>query len=97
MAGVRVHNWAMSPDGYVAGPESPRDGRRRRGGDDEWIARGEVGIGATVMGRNMFGPIRGPRGMESDQRLNGHWKPRMAWTLASAVERPLLDSIFGPD
>jgi dihydrofolate reductase len=28
--------------------------------DDDWAARGEEGIGATIMGRNMFGPIRGP-------------------------------------
>jgi dihydrofolate reductase len=30
--------------------------------DDEFVAQGEVGIGATIMGRNMFGPIRGPWG-----------------------------------
>jgi dihydrofolate reductase len=28
--------------------------------DDEFFRRGEQGIGATVMGRNMFGPGRGP-------------------------------------
>lgn len=27
--------------------------------DDRFLARGDEGIGATVMGRNMFGPIRG--------------------------------------
>jgi dihydrofolate reductase len=30
------------------------------GVDDAWLARGTVGVGATVMGRNMFGPVRGP-------------------------------------
>jgi dihydrofolate reductase len=30
------------------------------GTDDEWLRRGDDGIGATVMGRNMFGPVRGP-------------------------------------
>ncbi len=29
------------------------------GVDNEWLRRGEANIGATVMGRNMFGPIRG--------------------------------------
>ena len=29
------------------------------GVDDEYVAAGDAGIGATVMGRNMFGPIRG--------------------------------------
>ena len=27
--------------------------------DNEWLRRGEVNVGATVMGRNMFGPVRG--------------------------------------
>jgi len=27
--------------------------------DDSFAARGQAGIGATIMGRNMFGPIRG--------------------------------------
>jgi len=35
-----------------------RDGGTE-GVDDAWLARGTVGIGATVMGRNMFGPVRG--------------------------------------
>jgi dihydrofolate reductase len=30
------------------------------GVDDEFAARGFAGIGAWIMGRNMFGPIRGP-------------------------------------
>ena len=38
--------------------------------DDEFAAAGDVGIGATIMGRNMFGPIRGPR--ENDT-WNGWW------------------------
>jgi dihydrofolate reductase len=28
--------------------------------DDDFVAQGDVGVGATIMGRNMFGPIRGP-------------------------------------
>ena len=40
------------------------DGGERgdEGLDDDFAARGDVGVGATVMGRNMFGPIRGPWG-----------------------------------
>ena len=30
--------------------------------DDEFFSKGESGVGATIMGRNMFGPIRGPWG-----------------------------------
>ena len=40
--------------------------------DDEFIAAGDAGIGATVMGRNMFGPVRGEWG-QSDWR--GWWGP----------------------
>ena len=29
------------------------------GTDNSWLRRGESNVGATVMGRNMFGPIRG--------------------------------------
>jgi len=38
--------------------------------DDAFIARGDVGIGATIMGRNMFGPIRGPW---ADEAWTGWW------------------------
>jgi dihydrofolate reductase len=34
------------------------------GMDDDLIAAGEAGIGATIMGRNMFGPIRGSWGAD---------------------------------
>ena len=30
------------------------------GVDDELLIAGETGVGATIMGRNMFGPVRGP-------------------------------------
>src|SRR5256886_5963469 len=40
------------------------------GVDDGFIAQGDVGIGATVMGRNMFGPIRGAWG---DDPWSGWW------------------------
>ncbi|MGH8926693.1 MAG: hypothetical protein ACRDWA_19020 [Acidimicrobiia bacterium] len=38
--------------------------------DSDFAARGEVGLGATVMGRNMFGPIRGPWG---EEEWRGWW------------------------
>jgi dihydrofolate reductase len=90
MPNVRVHNVAISLDGYAAGPDQSRDhplgvgGERlhewvvatrawRRihgmdggaeGVDGDFVVRGETGIGATIMGRNMFGPIRGAWGSE---------------------------------
>jgi dihydrofolate reductase len=81
-----VHNFALSLDGYAAGPNQSIDAPLGVGGqglhewafatrsfrrthgmdggdegvDDRSTAEADVGIGATIMGRNMFGPIRGP-------------------------------------
>ncbi len=38
--------------------------------DDDFVARGVQGIGAWIMGRNMFGPVRGPW---PDERWQGWW------------------------
>jgi dihydrofolate reductase len=96
MAKLRVNNFAMSVDGYVAGPDQSVDnplgvgGRQlhewvfeTRGGramigqtggsdgvDNDFFARGFDGVGATVMGRNMFGPVRGPW---NDDSWTGWW------------------------
>ena len=102
MSKVRVHNFAISLDGYGAGPDqgvdhplgvggselhewafATRHFRRMLGmdaGDDEgagdesvddrFAAAGDIGIGATIMGRNMFGPIRGSWG---DDEWKGWW------------------------
>lgn len=40
------------------------------GTDNEFAARGFAGIGAWILGRNMFGPIRGPW---PDDRWKGWW------------------------
>jgi dihydrofolate reductase len=96
MPKLRVHNFAMSVDGYAAGPDQGLDdplgkgGRRLHdwvfetrfgremigedGGDEgvdhEFAVRGGVGVGATIMGRNMFGPIRGHW---DDDEWKGWW------------------------
>jgi dihydrofolate reductase len=96
MPKLRVHNLAISLDGYAAGPDQDVDnpiGRRGpelhewvfkthywqqmvggeggdEGLDDQFMARGDEGIGATIMGRNMFGPIRGPW---NDAQWSGWW------------------------
>ena len=92
-----VRNFAISLDGYGAGPRQDRDNPIGVGGfklhewifvtrsfgathaaaaeggtglDDDFIARGDTGIGATIMGRNMFGPMRGAWG---DAPWTGWW------------------------
>jgi dihydrofolate reductase len=48
IGGEQLHEWVFPPDGS---PRSPVD--------DAFVSRGVDGIGATIMGRNMFGPVRG--------------------------------------
>jgi dihydrofolate reductase len=96
MPKLRVHNLAVSLDGYAAGPDqsiedplgvggedlhewmfATRGGREMMGQaggdegvDDRFWRQGDDGIGATIMGRNMFGPVRGPWG---DDEWRGWW------------------------
>ena len=62
VGGERLHEWAFET-------RTARQMHGLDGGaedlDDEFLARGNAGIGATIMGRNMYGPIRGPWGGES--------------------------------
>jgi dihydrofolate reductase len=86
MSKLRVHSFAMSLDGYGAGPRQSLDNPLGTGGlalhewafntrtfhamhgkdggssgvDDDFVARGFDNIGAWIIGRNMFGPVRGP-------------------------------------
>ena len=85
MARLRIHNFAISLDGYGAGPDQTLDNPLGVGGpalhewvvatrtfkkmlgdeggttgiDDDFVARGFDNIGAWILGRNMFGPVRG--------------------------------------
>ena|ERR1700694_3660035 len=96
MPKLRVHNIAISVDGYAAGPDQSLENPLGAGGlrlhdwvfttrswnrshgaeggeaglDDDFIARGDEGVGATIMGRNMFGPSRGPW---PDEEWKGWW------------------------
>lgn len=96
MTKVRVHNFAISLDGYGAGegqslerPFGHADGRllewftatttfRRMQGapggtsgvDEAFAGNWGPGIGAEIMGRNKFGPQRGPW---SDEEWKGWW------------------------
>jgi dihydrofolate reductase len=96
MTRLRVHNFAISIDGYGAGPNQDLDNPLGFGGhalhdwmlptrtfqqmmgkeggtsgvDDDFIARGFANIGAWIIGRNMFGPVRGPW---PDETWTGWW------------------------
>jgi dihydrofolate reductase len=67
VGGTRLHEWIFATRsgnrmiGRVGGDE---------GLDDAFFSARESGIGATIMGRNMFGPIRGPWG---NSEWTGWW------------------------
>jgi dihydrofolate reductase len=67
IGGERLHEWAFATRSMrrLHGMEGGEEGV-----DDEWASRHDEGIGATIMGRNMFGPIRGPWG---DEEWRGWW------------------------
>ena len=67
VGGERLHEWATATAAWQG--VHGRDGGER-GVDDDLIARGEDGIGATAMGRNMFGPVRV---RWPDERWTGWW------------------------
>ncbi len=83
MAQLRVHGFSVSLDGFAAGPSQSVDAPFGIGGselpswqltggevDQELVQRGVDGIGATIMGRNMFGPTRGDW---PDETWRGWW------------------------
>jgi dihydrofolate reductase len=93
---VRVSSFAVSLDGYGAGPDQDLQNPIGVGGlalmdwffptrtwhamqgneggetgiDDGLAAKGMNGLGAWILGRNMFGPIRGPW---PDESWRGWW------------------------
>jgi dihydrofolate reductase len=96
MPRLRIESFAMSIDGYGAGPDqslqnplgvggralhewafATRTFRRMFGAeggatgvDDDFASRGFANVGANILGRNMFGPVRGPW---SDDTWKGWW------------------------
>jgi dihydrofolate reductase len=99
MSRVRVESFAISIDGYGAGPDQSREHPLGVGGtalhewfiptrtfqahvfgnhdtgeagpDDDFAKRGFDNVGAWILGRNMFGPVRGP--WSEAEEWNGWW------------------------
>ena len=75
VGGMALHQWVfgtktfqrMAADfaGALIGDEVAREGT-----DDDFAARGFENLGAWIMGRNMFGPVRGPW---PDDSWKGWW------------------------
>jgi dihydrofolate reductase len=67
VGGESLHKWLVSTRTFneLIGKSSGTTGT-----DDEFAARGFTNIGAWILGRNMFGPIRGPW---PDDAWKGWW------------------------
>jgi dihydrofolate reductase len=61
VGGEQLHEWVFETRSWhrMQGTEGGAEGL-----DERFFAAGDVDIGATIMGRNMFGPVRGPWGGE---------------------------------
>jgi dihydrofolate reductase len=67
VGGEELHAWLTGTRTFL-GLSGRSDGTT--GTDDEFAARGFVNMGAWIMGRNMFGPVRGPW---PDESWKGWW------------------------
>lgn len=69
VGGMALHEWAFATRTFrrMFGEDGGSTGV-----DDEWAARSFENIGAWIMGRNMFGPIRGAW---PDDAWKGWWGP----------------------
>ncbi len=72
VGGPALHEWVFAT--RTGRQMSGLDGGSE-GIDDEFAARGDAGIGATIMGRNMFGPLRGVRRQGVRPVIACHWFP----------------------
>ena len=68
IGGASLHGWLM-PTRTIQQKLFGRDGGEA-GVDDEYAARGFRNVGAWILGRNMFGPVRGPW---PDENWRGWW------------------------
>lgn len=68
IGGERLHDWMVATRTF-----SGRSGTGGQGeGVDDLFVRSQFdGIGASIIGRNMFGPVRGP--WAEDETWNGWW------------------------
>lgn len=69
VGGRDLHEWVFETR---SGREMMGDPGGSTGLDHEIVAAGFENIGATIMGRNMFGPVRGPW---PDDEWKGWWGP----------------------
>lgn len=69
VGGTALHGWAMSTRTFQSKVFGNADGGAA-GIDDDFAQRGFQNMGAWILGRNMFGPVRGPW---PDESWRGWW------------------------
>jgi dihydrofolate reductase len=67
LGGLALHDWVCKTRTFR---QMSGDSTGEAGGDDDFVARGMENIGAWILGRNMFGPVRG---RWLDDRWKGWW------------------------
>lgn len=69
--GLRLHEWIFETDSWRTRTGVGEGATEGAGGiNDAFVRAATEGIGATIMGRNMFGPVRGPW---TDEAWKGWW------------------------
>jgi len=68
VGGASIHKWAFSTRTFQSRVLGSEGGAA--GPDDDFAARGFSNVGAWILGRNMFGPVRGPW---PDDSWKGWW------------------------
>jgi dihydrofolate reductase len=66
--GIGLHRWLLPTRSFQS--MHGQAGEGTTGVDDDFARRGGENVGAWILGRNMFGPVRGPW---PDERWRGWW------------------------
>jgi dihydrofolate reductase len=66
--GIDLHRWLLPTRSFQS--MHGQAGEGTTGVDDDFARRGGENVGAWILGRNMFGPVRGPW---PDERWRGWW------------------------
>jgi dihydrofolate reductase len=67
--GMELHSWFMQTEVFK---KMHGESGGRLGIDNDWAAQSFEDVGAFILGRNMFGPVRGPW---KDDSWKGWWGP----------------------
>ena len=73
IGGMALHEWVLPTRSFRKMHGGGDDDGGTSGVDDELASAGMANLGAWILGRNMFGPVRGP--WPDDDTWKGWWGP----------------------